>query len=675
MSILDGLPSTDHTNFSGPNLLSDEEDVRSPHGLLARDVEYTTGQVRTRRGFATAFTPNSPTGRIISSMVHWATARFNRLLYFCPDEGKVYQRNLLSTAEVQVLSSISALGATFARAGYRLYLAFYRGDTTTGSIVGAAPGYSWDGAEAFQLFGRPLTTTDLVSWDFTEPNSGVVTAGRHYFGLIIISKTGHETRPGPANSAAEFDYNIAPTFVSSGDKNLNLAIRAVWPTHAAQVHLIMTPETNPNRWFKIPGAIYGVPGGSDFTINATINLSDVTLTGTAASDLVEDGQFDILTQDGTGLAPIEPSHVAAFNRRMVYVYEDLAPDGSGRTAALLISDPSNPERLSRARHQIYLPEFRPPTCLFTLGGILYTAGPSYTYAFSDNGAYPVQWSEPRTVSGSIGTPFPEGVAANEALNYAWVADSGGLYHLEAGVYPSLPASNLQTPEWRKINFSAPPNALKVIEDPGRRLVMVAVPHGPGQSIANRLMVWDFSRGTTPDKIRYCGHWHIADGQVDIGALALVINPTNAQKEVWLAPATVAGSVLRQKYDPLDGESSTDTLLYSDDVGSATPVGIKSYYRFGPLFPITMGPSQLIALGMRLRGLGPGIPSIFSLDQTNETALPPIPELHPGPGRLYVRGCNKQSEGASFQISNSGEAGTFFILSLIRAYWQRWMDLR
>lgn len=680
MSLLDdpNLQTTTHTKFTGPNLLVDADDD-------AQDVEYVLGHVRTRRGFDIAFYPSSSApGRAISTMINWFTARFQRLVYFSPATQTLYQRNLLLTstdpaAETTIVATVtpSALGAVHSQAGYRLITAFFRADSSTNDIVPVGPGYIWNGLESEKLFPRPLLATDVASWIFTEPSTGVVTAGRHYYGLLLVSKNGAETRPGPAGIAdLQFDYLVAPTHVATGGANLNMAITATWPTWAAQAWPIMTPVDNPNRWFKVPtpdGLPYGVPGGSSFLLNITLDLSDVTLTGTSDTDLIEDGQFDILSQDASGDGPVSPYLTTAFGRRTVYAIEDLAPDGASLTSALLISDPSQPQRLSRAYHLIYLPEFRQISTMFTIGTTLYVLGPGWTYAFSDNGGYPTQWVEPRRVSGSIGSRFPYGFAANDALNYAWVANSAGLYRLESGIYPDLPASYNQTPVWRQINFHASPESLKVVEDSARRLVMVAAPVGEGQIVPNRILVWDFTQGTHPDRIRYCGAWIIQQGDYDPGAIAMVNNPQANRLETWLGRALVAGPVLRQKYDPQDGLDGFDPDLYSDD-----GIGIQSRYRFSSLWELQTGPALFVALAIRIRGIGQTILKIFSLDQTNEQTLPGVdlsPVTGTAPSRLWTRFINKQTESASLEISSSGQPGTFFLLSMVKIWWARWMTFR
>src|SRR4051812_11404026 len=114
MAFLDELPSIEHSKFTGPNLLVDEEDVKDPDGLFSKDVEYLDGQVRTRRGFAEAINPN----KVIPFLYNWLESQFNRLLYYSPPAGTMYLYDLVTGSTAPIVTGLTtAIGATVAKAG------------------------------------------------------------------------------------------------------------------------------------------------------------------------------------------------------------------------------------------------------------------------------------------------------------------------------------------------------------------------------------------------------------------------------------------------------------------------------------------------------------------------------------------------------------------------------
>jgi len=693
MSVLNGVPSVTHTVFDGSSPLSDEEDVKDPHCLYCQDVEFVPGQARTRRGFGQAFIPQSDsvaTGVAVSTFINWLESVFNRLIYFAPavSSGSVIQRDLNTSVETSIYTGLSTtLGCAYCTAGYWILIAFFKSHSTTKNVIGAANAIAWDGAIATKLFPRPLVSTDMTSgggfgtgvnagFAYTEPSAGLVTVGKHYFGIILTSTAGAENPPGPGNSTTgSFLYSIAPYFTSAGGKNLVIQVRATWPVGAAYAQLIMTPVTNPAAWYKVPGQINGVPSGTTFTITFTVDLSDVTLTGTSDADVVAAGYFSILAQLPDGTGPITPALVASFNNRVVYSAQDLAPDGVSLTSTMFISEISKPQWITRQYHQIYLPEFLPISAFFVNGNILYVLGPQWTFAYGDNGLYPVQWASPRTVSRSIGTTFPYGVANNSTLNYAWVADSSGLYQMQGGFYPALPASYYQTPDWLQINFSAPSNTLFVVEDPNRRMVLVAAPVGAAQTTTNKILAWDYTDGVTPDKIKYCGMWSIKAGAYNIGGIGVVYNQSKACKELWMARQNLATpplvtNFLRQKYAPADATDNYQSAIYDDD-----GIGIDARYRFGPLAPMDTGPTTSIAASARIRGNGTATLTAYSMDQSAPLTLSPITNMVAKPARWFMRFFDKQSESISLEVGNTVVAGNFWVVAAIKYWYNRWMEMR
>jgi hypothetical protein len=674
VSDLDGLESRQFTDFSGPNTLLDEEDIQAPECLAGKNIEFLPGQVRTRRGFAQAFNPTLQ----ISSFFNWVQQKYNRLIYFHSGTTVMSRDLIAGGADKTVISGLTARGMVAVQAGYRVFMAFFSKDASTGFPTGAAQARVWDGTETGgvpnveALYPRPFKSTE-VSFTLTEPGAGEVSKGLHYFGILVYSYGGGITPPGPANSTnLSFSYLNAPSFTASGSKNLNLklTVTGTWPAWAASVQVIMTPVSNPNRWFAVPGAVAALPRGGTADVNILFDVSDTTLTSSSDLDVVNAGYFSLLTQDASNNGPFSPHCLIGYNQRLVAMFQDLGPDGIASVTALAISNIYQPHWITRAKHILYLPEFRQGTTGFTLANILFICGPSWTYAFTDNTQEPVLWSQPRMVSATIGTPFTRGVLANPTRGWAWIADSSGLYYFEGGKFPEIPASYEQEGDWKSINFAAPPEALVIAEDTNRRLIMVMAPVGTGQLVANKILVWDYTTGKAPGKIKYCGMWDIMAGAYLLGHIGEVYSPTTGQKEIWISRASTNGKVLRQMHAPVDAATVDSAALYNDD-----SVGIDSSYTFGPMWGVSEGPDDHVAINIRARGQGTANLTAYSLGLSEPQTIVPTITLSTSPVQRFQRWMNKQSEALSIKIDNGATAGAFFVLSAIKVWRSKWMSSR
>jgi hypothetical protein len=677
MSFLDDFDSHEVTDFTGPTLIQDEEDIRDPRGLAAADVEYTArGLVKTRNGFAPVWTATGP----IKSLYNWLQSITNRLIYFQTSgaSGNVVSRNIRDNSEITVLSGITALGFSLAESGYRLILTFFKADVQPQLPTGATEGRIWDGswtsgppltANVEKLFPRALLKSE-VTLSFTEPGAGNVTAGKHYFGVAVTSYSGGQTPLGPTAADLPWASATADSFTASGNKSISVTLHptTTWPMWVYSVQIAMTDIVNPDRPYLIPGAVAGVPRGSSVNVTINFNIADEALADTG-EDVVDSGRFALFTQNSAGNGPINPYKVIAFNERTVFLADIFSPDLFSSYTAILISEQNNPHWITANNHQRNLPEYRKACSGGVISSVLYIAGPNWTYGFSDNTRLPSQWAVPRTVSPNIGTSFINGIC--QGNGYLWVAHSSGLYKFDGGLYPLKPTSYEQTPDWEKINFMAPPGALRVLENPDRRMVYVIAPvnlaPGDNQAVANRILVWDYSSGTTSDKVQYCGMYAIQAGAYPIGDGCIVHSPQYTIQELWLGRAT-AGNVLRQKSIPAD--SAVEVAgLYDDDA-----TGIASRYRFGPLVGVNVAPSDYHGANIRVRGNGTLKHRVYSLDASNARPLTDI-TADMSPSKRYTRLFDKQNESCSYEIDNNSTPGAFFILAAVRTYFSKWLSMR
>lgn len=677
MSFLDDCDSREVSDFTGPTLIQDEEDIRVPRGLAAADVEYSAkGVVKTRNGFAPAWTATGP----IKSLYNWIQSKTNRLIYFQTSgaTGNVVSRNLRDNSEITVLTGITALGFSLVESGYRLILTFFGADTQPQLPTGSTEARIWDGswtsgppltANVEKMFPRALLKTE-VTMAFSEPSAGNVTAGKHYFGVVVTSYSGGKTPLGPTAPDLPWTSVTADTFTASGNKNISVTLHptTTWPMWVYSVQIAMTDITNRDRPYLIPGAVAGVPRGGSANVTINFNMADEVLADTG-EDIINAGYFSLFTQNSAGNGPINPYKVIAYNKRAVFLADIFSPDLFSSYTGIFISEQDNPHWITANNHQLALPEYRKACSGGVISGALYIAGPNWTYGFSDNTRLPSQWAVPRHVSPNIGTSFVNGIC--QGNGYLWVAHSSGLYRFDGGVFPLIPTSQEQGPDWKKINFMAPPGALHVVENPDQRMVYVIAPvnlsPGANQQTANRILVWDYSAGTTSDKAQYCGMYAIQGGAYPIGDGCVVYSPQNTIQELWLSKA-VTGKVLRQKSTPAD-YGDEDPGLYDDD-----SIGISSSYRFGPLVRVDVAPGDYHAVNVRVRGAGTIKHRVFSLDGTNPKQLTDI-AVNMSPSRRYLRMFDKQNESCSYEIDNNSTAGTFFILAAVRTYFTQWLSMR
>ena len=679
-SLLDDCESTTITEFFGPNLIDDEEDVREPQAISSRNTEFTESLVKIpRRGFKQVWNPN----KRITTLYNWIQQQYNRLIYLNRTDGTVISRDLATTTETTVTTT-AAVAIAMAQAAYRLYIAFF---DATG--YGVSQTKVWDGTltsgvpNIEAVFQRPLNTTDLsggANWGaFTEPATGSVTAGEHNFALVVTTWNGYQTAPGPIDPGTELF--TARAFTSAGNKNLAISVTpaSTWPSWVNTIQLAMTPVANPNRWFLVPNTIALVARNTSFAVNYTVDLDDATLVGQATE--ITNTLFNLYHQSSSGGGPTTPHFVFAYGNRTVYLTRFPGPDGLSLAGTILVSAPSQPQNIVLTLNALNLPEDRDCLTGFQLGSTMYICGPSWTYAISDNGRDPVNWAQWRLVDGSIGSPFIKGVQSNPTAGYAWVADHNGLFYFTGTSFrnalgAAVPASYEQTPDWNRINFAAAQDTLEVIDDSRNRIVMVKAPLD-GATVATHFLVWDYTNGTQVGQIKYCGPWCIGPYATAStapvygpGAIAVVQNNTTKIKEVWISRGDGLGNVKRQmSIEAGDATNAAPAALYNDDSR-----GIDGAYNLLAVVQANLGVIQQLGAALRVRGAGQINVTATSLDQINPVTLAPISASDNSmtPGRRYYRYLNKQSPTCSYQLDNGATAGAFAYWAVIQAFWKVWI---
>ncbi len=626
-------------DFRGPLLPTSRDPSTSAPNVaqLAQNVDYIPGQVKTRYGYATIANSPDTLGDVIYSMANWifnylGTPK-NILAYYTPSGAHpgINTYDLVARTLTNLYNPAASKGASFAFAGTRLMIATFDANGN-GSDQGRVYSY---GVGADKLFSPPIQATPVLS----ETLPGVVTAGVHNIGYLILTRNGYTVSPSPVNGSGTF---TPATITSSGGQNLHVSISPIgtWPSYSQSISLLMTTATNPNRYFIVPGSTLTAIGGSGLTVTFDINISDDTL---AASGVDATPYFNLLSQDQSGNGPFNPSVVLEYNNRMVYI------TNWGGVPTIFVSDRDNYQQLSGANNPVFLPGQRVATTGFVLNRELYILGPHWTYMLSDNSNYPVTWARPQLIDSQIGTLAPLGATANPAIGCAFVANTEGLYVFRGGFYDSLPLSYWQRSDWKRINWAAGARVQVICNHDLKKVYVLA----PLDSATNpsHILTWDYTQGLDAESVNYS-----LDSLANYapGAIAPVQN-TSQVVETWLGPPSGSLPVLRY-------QNGTEAQPYRDN-----NLAIASTYQTGLMPGVNRGLLSNHAVKLKIKGNGNLYVTVNELDNSHSITLPTI-DLSQASGRELLRRYWLVSESVSYTLSTV-DLDANFALFLMKHYFK------
>lgn len=653
MSLIHDAESITVTDFPGADLLRDVEDVpRHPPGAsVAKNVEFPSlGEVSTRRGFAQMFNPSLQ----IERFFNWITGSFNRLLMFSRNGAsapKVRYRQLDTAAEADIITglNVNTTNAVFAQFGSRAFMAFL--DANGAGVDNAKV---WNGlftgvAEVDDLFQAPLVDTSNYTVGFSEPLTGVVTAGVHKLGVVWHTRNGYVTK------ADAFNTN----FTATGGMSLRVTLTPVgtWPQWVRFAEIIMTTVQNKELYMFVPNSKEAVSQGTSTPVTIDIDIDDTTLAGLgSASEATE--YFNLLSSTAAG-APIKAKYLVEYSNRMVYIAD--LPDAisvSPAVSHIFVSDPGQPQWITGDQHVVFLPGYRQAVCAFVLSNTVYILGPGWTFAFTDNLEKPVLWAKAITVDLQKGTQSPHGAAVNTSGSMAWVAHTDGLYAFR-GYYSTLPASFLQSPDWDRINWAAAAGSVQVQDDSDNETVHVLAPLD-GATVPTHILTWDYKAGTEWHQVKYSID-NIAS--VNPGAIGLVFNPTKKLFELALSNSA-AGKVYRRK-----STQAGDASLYNDDSAA-----IDSQYRTQPMPAVAQAPMQHMGMHVRVKGSGALAVTAYNANEARSQDLGDITAAASPEADEFLL-VNEQSEAVLLDITNKNTANSFFSMSRVISYFMPWLERR
>lgn len=689
MSLRPGISTCEVSSYFGSlgRLAQAAYSIPLTNSILSVNVAYLHGQIGSRLGTSVPVdgdgVPFVQADGQITAFIEWLFSfggvLSNVVTYYCPTIGVKGWQQSGSGFTATLMPVTGAAGASMAVSGERLYAAFYDGTGRLGTNIGYV--YGWNiGAD--QLFAPPISNPISAADVAPLSGPGLVTAGIHNIGYLYTTRNGYTGPICPAVPSSPVATFTPLVHTAAGGEALQLTISGSLPSYLVGgtdnvFQIVMTTVANPGQYFAVPGAIALC---ADPTV-ITINISDEILAQTG-TDVTK--YMNLLTAQSSGTGPVSPVSLGTYSARMGYCGIDL--DGF---PVVYFSDPNDYQHITADQHGVYLDGFQQPVVHYTINGVDYIATVNSHFSVEDNGDVPVSWIPPQKIDGSIGVASPTCVAVNPSLGYALIASERGFYIFQGGVFPALPVSYYQSPDWNRINWNHP-TTVQVVDDPLNKKWSVIAPlndivvavtgtgpytittqnhcslyqsglsvtftginspqtiaivgynmftiPGPAPAVgatifpqsATHVLTWDYTEGDTPETIKYSLNSNV--GYLT-GATAQVLNGLTNLTEVWYAPNT-AGAFLRR----CDGSEQFPNRDIATN--GVTPVAITSWNE-GALVPGAQDQTQVAVpstkhnfygLHMRIVGSGGLNMEAYGLDH-NITVTPPASPfaLSPTPG--------------------------------------------
>lgn len=627
-------------SFGGAWTLQDSTQVPHTNALQAQNVMYTRGaggvQVGTRLGFSQAF--NTPDQ--ISAMYNWVSDIGNFLFWYRISDHSIQYIDVVNQPSAQVSAipiDLQGIAANFTPAGARLIISVFKpdGSAATGARILTYQSGSFVYDRAFR---PPITYVPPAP---VETAGGNVTAGLHYFGYLIVYRTGFITRPSPDTGVGFPSVNtfIPVIAITSGGTYLTWTLTTIWPVGAIAVIPIMTTATNPAQWLIPQGLSQPVVGGVSSAVTFVINIQDQLLISTG-QDVTPN--LTLVTNNVFDSAQIKPSVVLTHGDRAVYVVT-LANSVGGISSALLVSAIGAYQNLDYALSLIQLPGQRAITTCMSLDGALYILGPQWTYQTVDNQGDPSSWATPKLVDGARGTLAIRGVQVSPSGTYGWVASQDGLYYFQ-GVFTPLPISYYQDNMWSRINWNAA-QAVQIKDIPHlhKVIVMACI---DGATLPNVMLTWDYTLGFGPTNgnfsFDFLQSYNLGAMEAVDNGLPGMVSAASQQQELWLGSSSPGQGILRNN-QPTDANPYFDNgnpIFSLYETGLYPPEGTRTargeiYDHHGADYRIT--------------GNGSVQPTAYTLDHAQKFDMTLIP-LSPTPGLMPHRGFVAVGEGVSHLFS-------------------------
>jgi len=462
MALFPGVAQKIINVWNGSNLRLDDYAVPDGNALLSCNATFIHGSVGTRLGHSVVFTDSAHGA--VTSMYHWffvlpgsPAQQLSILMYYAPSTGLLGWEQYPTPGFTSFsIPTTGAAGASCVGTGLRLYAAFYDAGGKLSSHSGQVYGYN---VGLDNLFAAPIQNAIAAA----ETGAGLCTAGAHRIGYIFTTRNGYTGKLCPVDSGGKF---TPITFTSTGSKNIQLTISGALPGAGylgspATFQIVMATVANPNTYYAVPGAV----GNCANPTVITISISDFDLAATG-TDLSQNQ--NLLASSVGGTPPFFPSNIFTYSSRMAYV----TIDGAGFPVTYF-SEQNAFQYITADQHGIYLEGNAQAIVGFSLRGVCYLGTQTAFYSIEDSGDVPVKWTPAQKVDGSIGVLSPTCITVNPSLGYAAIAADRGFYIFQGGIFPALPLSYYQQPDWGRINWMIPTQVQVVDDQLNKRFIVIA----------------------------------------------------------------------------------------------------------------------------------------------------------------------------------------------------------
>jgi hypothetical protein len=604
---------------------------------FAQNVRVAPGIVATRPGTTLV---TSAIGTVYG-LFNWIAPSGNNYVLYMDTGPSPGIKSLLQPSTLTTLTS--TLGSTY-RPSFSDFdiWTYFTGYDTSGN--GTLQCQIYDGTNVDTAFRGPIT---LTSCSPTDGGAGQCTAGIHYFGFVYQNRTGFAGVPTIKISGSAISFTVSPP----GLRQINVAVTLPALSDGggnAALFLIMTRADSSATWYFMPtdprtGGVgeQPVPFNTITTLNFVANLSDEDMAAELAGDTANEN-FLLLTQDGSGNGPFNPSFVVAYGNRMCY--------GDGTT--LRVSDVNDPQHLTGDQHIVRTPNQRNISYAFPLPGStdLYLTGDKWTSRVTDNNDKPATWVQPIKVSDSLGAPLPACVCWRTRGNYAWVVTEAGVYVFD-GNYAERPVTYLVSDQWALVNW-AQAYKIETTDDVVGLRFYVRVPWDNTTAV----FCIDYTNGIEYDQVDISIDIYPGNASsVDLTSIAVVKEPSKVTN-LWLGVSGSFGGGYIVRLDPTAKSDYSGHVIYS-----IWETGLMRGKQDFNARMIRVG-----ALDIWARGVGQLVISVFGPDKV-QRVLPQLlsnsgipAALTPAPGIMYEAKVDlARVENYTVRFENNPELWTDF----------------
>lgn len=621
-------------DFEGWYDRGEEDSVLPPYLVSAQNVIYEDKEVKTREGISLDKTYSNLNG---ASTIVKFLKNPTEIIYVFSDATNIRRQDtdatiLTGTGGTPAIRGLTAFG--------RAYFIVNLSNSTTAYL------YVWTGTgNARKACGSAPTGATLAA---VTSGAGKIERGTHVFKVCFETDTGFITPPGNTQFVAyvaaagdSVDFSGIPTGPAGTSKRHIIATRAILNYNNDHVN---------QEYFFVPNGTINdntttVLNNIDFYDADLVDSADFTLNQLSEVNAVPSAQNEGIWQTAPG-----GWGVTLYNKRLV-VWKD---------GILYISNPDEPESFDSLHGTVEIDDSTGHiTDVADLRGSLYIYTETKTYITTDNGDFPDTW-EVVCVDHSNGA-LDAGVAAayeqsGNTIDYLVVANRNGIM-LFTGVFQSELTEKIRD-KWRAQTIPPTYGGSRLAIDHHLKRIY-AFYSEDAADITRYIICGDYSRGLTPDKIRW-SKWIFTSA-----------SSTRPNKVFQLWTEWLAGSAPKFKFIMHDSAGSLKSQLkldsgVSDDASNVINTFVEILFD-----PQNNAVNHFIGFLARISGVGTLLSTVYNTDRVSNTALA-NKFLSGTPGKEIVIKSNTKSEKVILKVGTNGSTERFSLRGITGFFHKLWV---